>query len=194
MSQHTTIIDHIMVYAHVPTLIIRPRTFLCRRVDPILQQHAMPVTVFDDKLRQLAADMLETMYEERGIGLAANQVAVLKQIVVVDVMAGDEDHGQREPQVLVNPKIVAASGETAIEEGCLSVPEFRAEVPRAEKITVEYQDLEGQPQTLEADGLLAICLQHEFDHLRGRLFIDYLPPLKQRMVKTRLAKLARMPA
>ena len=162
--------------------------------DPILQQHAMPVTVFDDKFRQLAADMLETMYEERGIGLAANQVAVLKQIVVVDVMAGDEDHGQREPQVLVNPKIVAASGETAIEEGCLSVPEFRAEVPRAEKITVEYQDLEGQPQTLEADGLLAICLQHEFDHLRGRLFIDYLPPLKQRMVKKRLAKLARMPA
>ena len=162
--------------------------------DPILQQHAMPVTIFDDKLRQLAADMLETMYEERGIGLAANQVAVLKQIVVVDVMAGDEDHGQREPQVLVNPKIVAASGETAIEEGCLSVPEFRAEVPRAEKIKVEYQDLEGQPQTLEADGLLAICLQHEFDHLRGRLFIDYLPPLKQRMVKKRLAKLARMPA
>lgn len=162
--------------------------------DPILQQHAMPVTVFDNKLRQLAADMLETMYEERGIGLAANQVAVLKQIVVVDVMAGDEDHGQREPQVLVNPKIVAASGETAIEEGCLSVPEFRAEVPRAEKIKVEYQDLEGQPQTLEADGLLAICLQHEFDHLRGRLFIDYLPPLKQRMVKKRLAKLARMPA
>ena len=162
--------------------------------DPILQQHAMPVTVFDDKLRRLAADMLETMYEERGIGLAANQVAVLKQIVVVDVMAGDEDHGQREPQVLVNPKIVAASGETAIEEGCLSVPEFRAEVPRAEKIKVEYQDLEGQPQTLEADGLLAICLQHEFDHLRGRLFIDYLPPLKQRMVKKRLAKLARMPA
>ena len=162
--------------------------------DPILQQHAMPVTVFDDKLRQLAADMLETMYEERGIGLAANQVAVLRQIVVVDVMAGDEDHGQREPQVLVNPKIVAASGETAIEEGCLSVPEFRAEVPRAEKIKVEYQDLEGQPQTLEADGLLAICLQHEFDHLRGRLFIDYLPPLKQRMVKKRLAKLARMPA
>ena len=162
--------------------------------DPILQQHAMPVTVFDDKLRQLAADMLETMYEERGIGLAANQVAVLKQIVVVDVMAGDADHGQREPQVLVNPKIVAASGETAIEEGCLSVPEFRAEVPRAEKIKVEYQDLEGQPQTLEADGLLAICLQHEFDHLCGRLFIDYLPPLKQRMVKKRLAKLARMPA
>ena len=162
--------------------------------DPILQQHAMPVTIFDDKLRQLAADMLETMYEERGIGLAANQVAVLKQIVVVDVMAGDEDHGQREPQVLVNPKIVAASGETAIEEGCLSVPEFRAEVPRAEKIIVEYQDLEGKPQTLEADGLLAICLQHEFDHLRGRLFIDYLPPLKQRMVKKRLAKLARMPA
>ena len=162
--------------------------------DPILQQHAMPVTVFDDKLCQLAADMLETMYEERGIGLAANQVAVLKQIVVVDVMAGDEDHGQREPQVLVNPKIVAASGETAIEEGCLSVPEFRAEVPRAEKIKVEYQDLEGQPQTLEADGLLAIRLQHEFDHLRGRLFIDYLPPLKQRMVKKRLAKLARMPA
>ena len=162
--------------------------------DPILQQHAMPVTVFDDKLCQLAADMLETMYEERGIGLAANQVAVLKQIVVVDVMAGDEDHGQRKPQVLVNPKIVAASGETAIEEGCLSVPEFRAEVPRAEKIKVEYQDLEGQPQTLEADGLLAICLQHEFDHLRGRLFIDYLPPLKQRMVKKRLAKLARTPA
>ena len=162
--------------------------------DPILQQHAMPVTIFDDKLCQLAADMLETMYEERGIGLAANQVAVLKQIVVVDVMAGDEDHGQREPQVLVNPKIVAASGETAIEEGCLSVPEFRAEVPRAEKIKVEYQDLEGRLQTLEADGLLAICLQHEFDHLRGRLFIDYLPPLKQRMVKKRLAKLARMPA
>lgn len=162
--------------------------------DPILQQQAAPVVVFDEALRQLAADMLETMYEENGIGLAANQVAVLKQLVVVDVQAGSEDVDLREPRVLVNPKIVAASGETAIEEGCLSVPEFRAEVPRAEQITVHYQDLEGNPQTLEADGLLAICLQHELDHLRGRLFIDYLPPLKQRMVKKRLAKLARLSA
>jgi peptide deformylase len=162
--------------------------------DPILQKHAKPVEVFDEKLKQLAEDMLETMYHENGIGLAANQVAVLKRIVVMDVNAGEEDTSLRDPKVLVNPQIVAAEGETAIEEGCLSVPEFRAEVKRAERITVKYQNVQGEPQEMEADGLLAICMQHEFDHLEGRLFIDYLPPLKQRMVKKRLAKLAKLSA
>ena len=137
--------------------------------DPVLKQKALPVDEFDEKLSELAENMLETMYEERGIGLAAVQVAVLKQLVVVDYR----------------------SGETVSEEGCLSVTEFRAEVKRSESIKLEYQDLQGNPQTLEADGLLSICIQHELDHLQGILFIDHLPLLKQKMVKKRLAKLAR---
>ena len=112
-------------------------------------------------------------------------------MVVVDLKSGEEDISLREPRIFVNPRIVERSGETISEEGCLSVTEFRAEVKRSESIKLEYQDLQGNPQTLEADGLLSICIQHELDHLQGILFIDHLPLLKQKMVKKRLAKLAR---
>ena len=162
--------------------------------DPILKQVAKPVEVFDAALRKTADDMLETMYASNGIGLAAIQVAILKRLVVVDLMSGSEDESQRDPHVFVNPTIVEQSGETLSEEGCLSVVEFRAEVKRAERITLEYQDVEGQAHTLEAEGLMAICIQHELDHLRGVLFIDHLPPLKQKIVKRRLAKQARLSA
>lgn len=162
--------------------------------DPILKQVAKPVEVFDAALRKTADDMLETMYVSNGIGLAAIQVAILKRLVVVDLMSGSEDESERDPHVFVNPTIVEQSGETLSEEGCLSVVEFRAEVKRAERITLEYQDVTGQPHTLEAEGLMAVCIQHELDHLRGVLFIDHLPPLKQKMVKRRLAKQARLSA
>ena len=159
--------------------------------DPVLKQKALPVKEFDEKLAELADNMLETMYEERGIGLAAVQVGVLKQLVVVDLKSGEEDISLREPRVFVNPLIVERSGETISEEGCLSVIEYRAEIKRAESIKLEFQDLQGEPRTMEAEGLLSICIQHELDHLQGILFIDHLPMLKQKMVKKRLTKLAR---
>ncbi|MEE3122875.1 MAG: peptide deformylase [SAR324 cluster bacterium] len=159
--------------------------------DPVLKQKALPVKEFDEKLAELADNMLETMYEERGIGLAAVQVGVLKQLVVVDLKSGEEDISLREPRVFVNPHIVERSGETISEEGCLSVIEYRAEIKRAESIKLEFQDLQGESRTMEAEGLLSICIQHELDHLQGILFIDHLPMLKQKMVKKRLAKLAR---
>ena len=159
--------------------------------DPVLKQKALPVKEFDEKLAELADNMLETMYEERGIGLAAVQVGVLKQLVVVDLKSGEEDINFREPRVFVNPHIVERSGETISEEGCLSVIEYRAEIKRAESIKLEFQDLQGESRTLNAEGLLSICIQHELDHLQGILFIDHLPMLKQKMVKKRLAKLAR---
>ena len=159
--------------------------------DPVLKQKALPVKEFDEKLAELADNMLETMYEERGIGLAAVQVGVLKQLVVVDLKSGEEDISLREPRVFVNPHIVERSGETISEEGCLSVIEYRAEIKRAESIKLEFQDLQGESRTMEEEGLLSICIQHELDHLQGILFIDHLPMLKQKMVKKRLAKLAR---
>ena len=159
--------------------------------DPVLKQKALPVKEFDEKLAELADNMLETMYEERGIGLAAVQVGVLKQLVVVDLKSGEEDISLREPRVFVNPHIVERSGEMISEEGCLSVIEYRAEIKRAESIKLEFQDLQGESRTMEAEGLLSICIQHELDHLQGILFIDHLPMLKQKMVKKRLAKLAR---
>ena len=159
--------------------------------DPVLKQKALPVKEFDEKLAELADNMRETMYEERGIGLAAVQVGVLKQLVVVDLKSGEEDISLREPRVFVNPHIVERSGETISEEGCLSVIEYRAEIKRAESIKLEFQDLQGEPRTLKAEELLSVCIQHELDHLQGILFIDHLPMLKQKMVKKRLAKLAR---
>ena len=159
--------------------------------DPALKRKADMVTVFDRDLAKIADSMLETMYEEHGIGLASVQVGVLKQLVVIDLKSGEEDTSLREPRIFVNPRITERSGETVTEEGCLSVIEFRTEVKRAERVSLEYQDLKGKPQQLDADGLLAVCLQHELDHLQGILFIDHLPLLKQKMVKKRLAKQAR---
>ena len=142
-------------------------------------------------LAKFADSMLETMYEEQGIGLASVQVGVLKQLVVIDLKSGEADTILREPRIFVNPRITELYGETVTEEGCLSVIDFRAEVKRDERVSLEYQDLKSNHQQLETDGLLAVCLQHELDHLQGILFIDHLPLLKQKMVKKRLAKQAR---
>ncbi|MDP6211585.1 MAG: peptide deformylase [SAR324 cluster bacterium] len=162
--------------------------------DPILRKQTKAVTVFDHELETTTQSMLETMYVSSGIGLAAIQAGILKQIIVVDLKSGEEDITQREPHVFINPKIVKQSGTTVSEEGCLSVIEFRGEIQRAEKIIVEYQDVTGKLQKMEAEEMMSICLQHEIDHLNGVLFIDHLPLLKQKMVKKRLTKLAKAEA
>ncbi len=151
--------------------------------DPRLSRKARPVEVVDDAVRKTAEDMLETMYDAPGIGLAATQVNILQQIAVIDV---SED--KNEPRCLINPKIIGRDGEEEMREGCLSVPEVFAHIKRAERVTVEFLDLEGQPGTLEAGGLLAVCIQHEIDHLQGRLFIDYLSPLKRERLKKKVLK------
>ena len=158
--------------------------------DSVLRQKAEPVTIFDQELDETAQSMLETMYFSGGIGLAAIQAGILKQIIVIDLKSGEEDTELREPHVFINPEILEKSGTTVSEEGCLSVIEFRAEVDRAEEITIEYHDVDGNSKKLEAEDMMSICLQHEIDHLNGILFIDHLPLLKQKMVKKRLAKLA----
>jgi peptide deformylase len=151
--------------------------------DPRLRTRAAPVTEFDPALKKLAADMLETMYEAPGIGLAATQVNVHRQILVLDV---SEEKDQ--PMVIVNPKIVSREGSQTYQEGCLSVPGIFADVDRADRIRVEAQDAEGNPLAIEADGLLAVCIQHEMDHLVGKLFVDYLSPLKRELVRKKLEK------
>jgi peptide deformylase len=151
--------------------------------DPRLRTKAAPVAEFDAALKKLAADMLETMYEAPGIGLAATQVNVHRQILVLDV---SEEKNQ--PMVIVNPKIVASEGSQTYQEGCLSVPGIFADVDRADRIRVEAQDVEGRPLQIEADGLLAVCIQHEMDHLVGKLFVDYLSPLKRELVRKKLEK------
>ena len=158
--------------------------------DPILRKKALPVTEFDQSLDKTAQSMLETMYVSSGIGLAAIQVGILKQIIVIDLKSGDEDIGLREPHVFVNPKILKKFGSTVSEEGCLSVIDFRGDIERAEKILVEYEDVKGNIHQLEAHEMMSICLQHEIDHLNGILFIDHLPVLKQKMVKKKLTKFA----
>lgn len=157
--------------------------------DPILKQPALEVQQFDEALASFCEDMFYTMYESKGLGLAATQVGILKRVVVVDLNSGDLELPP-EPLIFINPKIIEKTGETVFEEGCLSVVDFRGEVTRADKIVLEYQDLRGQRQILEADELKSICIQHEIDHLNGVLFIDRLPPLKQKMVKKRLRKQA----
>ena len=151
--------------------------------DPRLRTKAQPVTQFDSALKQLAADMLETMYAAPGIGLAATQVNVHRQLLVLDV---SEEKNQ--PMTLVNPKITSKEGTQTYQEGCLSVPGIFADVDRAERIHVEAQDVDGQPLAFDADGLLAVCIQHEMDHLAGKLFVDYLSPLKRELVKKKLEK------
>ena len=159
--------------------------------DSILREKTVAVTVFDQELGETTKSMLETMYVSSGIGLAAIQAGILKKIIVIDLKSGEEENSQREPHVFINPKIVSQSGSTVSEEGCLSVIEFRGEITRAEKITVEYQDVKGKNKTIDAEDMMSICLQHEIDHLNGVLFIDHLPLLKQKMVKKRLAKLTK---
>ncbi|HEY0906896.1 MAG TPA: peptide deformylase [Methylophilus sp.] len=147
---------------------------------------AKPVATVNDETRQLVADMLETMYAENGIGLAATQVNIHQRVVVIDL---SEERNQ--PQIFINPEITEKSGDTTYEEGCLSVPQNYANVERAAEITLKAQDLDGNWFEVKADGLLAICLQHELDHLVGKLFIDYLSPLKRDRIKKKLEKQAR---
>ena len=151
--------------------------------DPRLRTKAKPVEHFDAALKQLSADMLETMYDAPGIGLAASQVDRHIQMLVLDV-SEEKDA----PMTLINPQILERIGSQTCQEGCLSVPGIFADVDRADRIRVAAQDLNGKHFELEADGLLAVCIQHEMDHLIGKLFVDYLSPLKRDMVRKKLEK------
>ncbi len=157
--------------------------------DKRLRTKAKPVEAVDDKVRGIMDDMLETMYEAPGIGLAATQVDIHQQIVVIDISEEKDS-----PLYLVNPEIVAKSGKKVSEEGCLSVPEYYAEVERAETVTIKALGYDGKSFEMEADELLAVCIQHEMDHLQGKLFVDYLSPMKQQRVKKKLEKMAKQGA
>lgn len=154
--------------------------------DPRLRTQAVPVEVFDAALQRLIDDMFETMYEAPGIGLAATQVDVHRQLLVLDV---SEEHD--EPLVFINPVILSRDGEQVYQEGCLSVPGIFADVTRADQIRVQAINRKGEAFTIDADGLLAICIQHEMDHLAGKLFVDYLSPIKRDMVRKKLEKAKR---
>ncbi|WP_321408418.1 peptide deformylase [Tolumonas auensis] len=154
--------------------------------DERLRKIATPIEKITSDLEHIIEDMFETMYLEEGIGLAATQVNIHKRLVVVDT-----SENRDQPMVFINPELLEKRGETGIEEGCLSVPECRAFVPRAEWIKVRALDRHGEPFEIEADGLLAICLQHEMDHLVGKLFVDYLSPLKRQRIRQKLEKMAR---
>ncbi|MGB5277930.1 MAG: peptide deformylase [Gammaproteobacteria bacterium] len=157
--------------------------------DKRLRTVAVPVDVVDDSIRNLVDDMFETMYAAPGIGLAATQVNVHKRIIVIDLSVE-----KNEPLCLINPEIIKTEGVEQTEEGCLSVPDIYETVERAERIEVKALDKRGKAFTLEADGLLAVCIQHEIDHLQGNLFVDYLSPLKQMRVKKKLQKARRQAA
>ncbi|MDH5351030.1 MAG: peptide deformylase [Betaproteobacteria bacterium] len=162
---------------------------ILRYPDARLHKVAAPVTVFDEGLKKLVRDMAETMYAAPGVGLAAMQVDVAKQVIVIDV-----SDRQDSLVVLVNPEIVEASGISDIEEGCLSVPGVYDVVERAERVKVRAYDQHGHPFTLEAQGLLSVCIQHEIDHLKGKVFVEYLSQLKQQRVRAKLAKQLRRTA
>jgi len=155
--------------------------------DDRLRTIAKPVAEVTPEIQKLVSDMLETMYDENGIGLAATQVDVHLRVVVIDL----SEEGNN-PLVLINPEIIAHDGETSYEEGCLSVPQNYASISRAKNVTVKAQDKDGNWFELSADGLLAICLQHELDHLIGKLFIDYLSPLKRERIRKKLEKEAKL--
>jgi peptide deformylase len=151
--------------------------------DPRLRNKAKPVETVDDSVRRLVDDMLETMYQAPGIGLASTQVNDPRRVVVIDI---SEEHDQ--PLCLINPEILGKQGEEEMDEGCLSVPDVFETVIRAEKVRVSALDRDGNPFEMEADGLLAVCIQHELDHLDGKLFIDYLSNLKRQRIRKRLEK------
>ncbi|MAS40444.1 MAG: peptide deformylase [Porticoccaceae bacterium] len=158
--------------------------------DSRLRKVAEPVTEVDAALRKLATDMLETMYDAPGVGLAATQVNIHRRLVVIDV-----SDARDQPLVLINPEVtVLGDALRDYDEGCLSVPGFYEKVARPERIRVQALDLDGNPLTLEPDGLLSVCIQHEIDHLDGKLFVDYLSPLKRQRIRQKLAKLQRATA
>jgi len=157
---------------------------ILRYPDPRLHKVAKPVAQVDERIRQLARDMAETMYDAPGVGLAATQVDVHERVVVIDVSENGD-----ELRVLINPEILWASTERkTYEEGCLSVPDIRDQVERPDRVRVRALDLDGKAHTFEADGLLAVCVQHEIDHLDGKVFVEYLSGLKQSRIRRKLRK------
>lgn len=154
--------------------------------DKRLHTRAISVSEINDEIKQLVIDMEETMYHNRGIGLAATQVNVTKRLFIMNLF-GEEDSSKLE--VFINPEILEKDGEVVSEEGCLSVPGIFDEVKRAETIKVKYQSLDGQEHTMSCDGLRAICIQHEIDHLNGKVFVEYLSQLKQNFIKKKMKKL-----
>lgn len=157
--------------------------------DKRLRTKAAPIEEVNEEVKRILDDMLETMYHAPGIGLAATQVNIHRQIVVIDI---SEEKNQ--PIFLINPVITHKEGEEVSEEGCLSVPAYYAEVTRAESVTVKTLNREGKEIEIEADGLLAVCIQHELDHLQGKLFVDYLSPLKQQRLQKKFTKIAKQSA
>lgn len=160
---------------------------ILRYPDPRLHTVARPVAVVDERVRALVSDLLETMYANEGVGLAATQVDVHERVIVMDT-----SEGRDQPVVLVNPEIVQRSDELALnEEGCLSVPAVYDRVERPARVTVRALDRDGQPFELQAEGLVAVCVQHEMDHLLGKVFVDYLSTLKRVRIRTRMLKKTR---
>jgi peptide deformylase len=157
--------------------------------DPRLRKPAVPVDAIDDEVRRLIDDMFETMYAAPGIGLAANQVNIQKRIIIIDV-----SEQKNQPLVLINPALLECDGEEEMEEGCLSVPGFQELVRRAERVRVSALDRNGEPFEIETGGLLAVCIQHEIDHLNGKLFVDYLSSLKRNWIRKKLEKQERAEA
>ena len=158
--------------------------------NPILKKVSKPVDVVDDEIRKVLDDMLDTMYDAPGIGLAAIQIGIPLRMLVIDISSvGDQDNNEKDPQFFINPEIIDPSDDlSSFEEGCLSVPDYFAEVDRPKYCEVEYLDYNGKSKVLEAEGLLATCIQHEMDHLEGILFIDYLSKLKKTMIVKKLSK------
>jgi len=152
--------------------------------DKRLRTKAQPVTVVDESIKNLVSDMLETMYDAKGVGLAASQINIHQRIIVIDV-SEEKDA----PLCLINPEIIDLEGSEESEEGCLSVPGFFEKVTRAQKVKIQALDQEGKPFELVADGLLAVCIQHEMDHLEGKLFVDYLSSFKRQRIKAKLNKI-----
>ena len=155
--------------------------------DDRLRKRATPVAQVDEGISKLLDDMLETMYESIGVGLAATQVNIHKRVIVIDV-----SEEKNAPLCFINPEITVSGGQEESEEGCLSVPGFFENVKRAEHITVNALDKQGEPFEMQADGLLAVCIQHEIDHLDGKLFVDYLSPLKRQRIKKKLEKIHKL--
>ena len=158
--------------------------------DPILRKETDSVKEFDHSLELFAQEMIETMRTNEGVGLAGPQVGDLRSLIVIDV-SSDEDEEPAEPLILVNPDIKELSGSCVMEEGCLSIPDVRVEIERPEEIRIKFQDVKGVKKDLKCDGILARVIQHEVDHLRGRLMIDYLSPVKRDLLKSKLQKISR---
>lgn len=154
--------------------------------DPRLRTVAKPVEVVDDKIRQIVADMFETMYAAPGIGLAATQVNIHQRIIVIDITSE-----KTQPLCLINPEIVERQGNQVCEEGCLSVPNIHENIERADQVTVKALNEQGEVFTISAEELLSVCIQHEMDHLEGKLFVDYLSPLKRQRIRAKLEKQSR---